>query len=193
MKKIFIIVISLIPMLLVCFFVANVIQDLQRDGYAYYGDVWQPTLEKALEKEADDTSETMQILTPKIVFDTTYFEDVTLMTFLSKGETLVSVAFVSNEDGEYCVYGWTEEWNWDSPSEFLLNGDEEQLILIPYEQHDNVLLGWCYSNVQFTVNGIVPTRKTFEFEAQGKERSIDYWMISEFDPNEEVSIEYLNN
>lgn len=193
MKKIFIIVISLIPMLLMCFFVANVIQDLQRDGYSYSGDTWEPTLEKALEREADLDCETLQTLTPKIVFDTTYFEDVTLMTFLSKGETLVSVAFVSNEEGEYHVYGWTEEWDWDSPSEFLLNGEEEQLILIPYKQHDNVLLGWCYSNVQFTVNGIVPTRKTFEFEAQGKERSIDYWMISEFDPDDEVSIEYLNN
>ena len=193
MKKKSLIVVSIISILLISIMVFTVIKDLLNKGYAYYGDGWQYSPEEALKIAADQDLETMQTLTPQIIFKTTTFDDIVLMTFLSKGDTLVSVTFVSNEKGQYHVRGWTEEYDLAHPSEFLIDGDPDQFILFPYKKHDNVVLGWCYSTARFTVNGISPERETFHFDAGGKAYSIDFWMIDEYVSNEDVSIQYLSD
>lgn len=169
------------------------IKTLLNNGYAYYGDVWASSPETALQKAADQDSQTMGTLTPKITFKQTVIDDILLMTFLSEADTLVTVTFVSNEDGQYSVSGWTEEYDLAHPTEFLLNGDPDQFILFPYQEHSNTILGWCYSSARFTVDGITPTRETFSFSVQGKTYSVDCWMIEERTSDGDIAIEYIPN
>lgn len=190
MKKKLLIVVSVVAMLIIAFFV---IKALLNDGYAYYGDVWASSPEIALQKAADQDSQTMETLTPKITFKQTVIDDILLMTFLSEADTLVTVTFVSNEDGKYSIYGWTEEYDLDHPTEFLLNGDPNQFILFPYQEHSNTVLGWCYSSARFTIDGITPTRETFSFSVQGKTYNVDCWMIEERSSDGDVAIEYIPN
>ena len=173
--------------------------DLFNDGYAHYGDVWQDTPEKALMKEADLTTETLQSLTPKTMLHTIYIDDIVEMAFVSIGDTLVTVTFVTNEKGQYSVYGYTEEVWLNSPTMFLLNGDPEQLdfdseqfIMFPYNQYNTTVWGWCYTGYSFTVNGITPTKQTYIFDCQGKTWSIDYWQIDNFPSETDVLIEYAD-
>ena len=163
------------------------------NGYAFYGDVWALSPEKALKKAAEQDHETMQTLTPKIMLKHSNFDDIVVMTFLSKNDTLVTVTFVSNEDNLYSVSGWTEEWDLDNPSEFLINGDPNQFILFPYQKHNNVVYGWCYTNAQFSVNGISPARETFSFDVGEKTYSIDFWMVDEYISDEDISIQYFSD
>jgi len=191
MKKI-VIVVSVIAIIIAAIAFACY-KTLINDGYAYYGDVWEPSPERALQKEAERDSQTMETLTPKIHFKKFVVDDMVSMTFLSESDTLVTVTFVSNEDGLYSVYGWTEEYDLDDPKEFLLNGEPSQFILFPYEEHNNTVFGWCYSTAKFTVDGATPTRETFKFSANGKTYSIDFWMIEEHTSNGDAAIEYLPN
>lgn len=177
----------------------TVLFDLFNEGYAHYGDVWQDTPEKALMKEADLTTETLQTLTPKTILHTVYIADIAEMTFVSIGDTLVTVTFVMNEKGQYSVYGYTEEIWLDSPTMFLLNGDPEQLdfeseqfVMFPYNQHKTTAWGWCYTGHSFTVNGIIPSKKTYIFDCQGKTWSIDYWRIDNVSPEADIQIDYVN-
>ena len=190
MKKV-ILLISIIVVFFVGDIFINVIKDVSDDGYAYYGNVWQDTPEKALLKAAEQDSETILTLTPKTIFETTTIDDIVLMTFLSKNDTLVTVDFVSNENQQYSVHSWTEECDLDFPSEFLMTGVPNQFMLFPYKNYGTKVCGWCYSTAQFTVNGISPTRRTFKFKAQGKGRSIDFWIIGDFIATNDVSIDYL--
>ena len=177
----------------------KVVSDLSDEGYAHYGDTWQDTLEKALMQRADLTTETLQVLTPKTMLHTIYIDDIVEMAFVSIDDTLVTVTFVTNEKGQYSVYGYTEEVWLDSPVMFLLNGDPEQLnidsdqsILFPYNQYNTTIWGWCYSGYSFTINGITPSKETYVFDCQGKSWSIDYWYIDNFPVETDVIIEYTN-
>ena len=192
-KKILIIIV-------VCLIIISgtkVIYDLFDKGYSHSGIFWQDTPEKALMKSADSTTETLQILTPKTMLNTVYIDDIVKMTFVSVGDTLVSVTFVTNEKGQYSVWGYTEEVWLDSPAMFLMNGDPEQLnidsdqsLLFPYNQHNTTIWGWCYTGYSFTVNGITPTKQTYIFDCQEKTWSIDYWQIDNFPMETDVLIEY---
>lgn len=184
------IIISILAILFVVLAVCVVLKDLWNDGWAYYGDVWQSSPEKALQQAADRDSETMQTLTPKIRFKELAIDDIIVMTFLSQNDTLVTVTLVSNEKNQYSVYGWTEEYDLDHPSNFLIDGDADQFILFPYEKYHNIVLGWCYSTAQFTVNGISPERETFTFDLQGKTYSIDFWTVNGQFSDDGISIEY---
>ena len=148
-------VVAILLVVIVAFFA---VKALLNDGYAFWGDVWETSPEKALQKAAEQDLNTMQTLTPKIIFEKTTFDDIVLMTFLSQNETLVTVTFASNANDLYSVSGWTEEYDLAHPSEFLMDGNPDQWILFPYRRHDNTVFGWCYSTAQFTVNGISPTR-----------------------------------
>ncbi len=193
MKKKVLLTISIILVIIVITVSIIVTKDLLNDGYAYYGDVWQDTPEKALIKSADMSSETMQTLTPELVLETRIVDDIVLMTFLSKSDTLVTASFVTNKNGQYCVEGWTEEIDLDNPTEFLMTGAPNQLILFPYYIHNTSIYGWCYSSAQFTINNVSPSRKSFTFEAQEKKRTIDFWIISDCSTIENVSINYTQS
>ena len=192
-KKKILIVVSVIAIIIIATIAFDVIKSLSEEGYAYYGDVWEPSPERALQKAAEQDSRTMKTLTPKIHFKKNVVDDIVSMTFLSQCDTLVTVTFVSNEDSLYSVYGWTEEYNLDNPTEFLLNGEPTQFILFPYENYNNKVFGWCYSTAKFTVDGATPTRETFSFSVNGKAYSIDFWMIEGYTSNGDATIEYLPN
>ena len=165
---------------------------LFEDGYLYVGDGWQDTPEKALAQAADDTIESEQMLTVVHLLDTRYIDDIAIMTFVSKGDTLVTATFVTNEKGGYHYYGHTEEVVLNDPTEFVLNGDSEQFILFPYQHYNTNVFGWSYSSASFTVNGRNPDKKTYTFTCQGKEWSLDFWWIDGVSSNMEVTIEYVN-
>ena len=186
--------------IVVCFVViigTKIIYDLFDKGYAHYGDAWQDTPERALLQMADDTIDSKQKLTVAHLIEKRDIEDITIMTFVSQGDTLVTVTFVKNGEEQYSVYGSTEEVWLDSPSMFLLNGDPEQFnfdsekfIIFPYKQYNTTVWGWCYSDCSFTVNGITPAKQTYVFDCQGKTWSIDRWQIDNFPTATDVIIEY---
>lgn len=190
---------SIIVLAVIIIIGIKIVVDLSNNGYSHSGDVWQDTPEKALAKAADLTTETLQILTPKTIIHTVYIEDIVEMAFVSVGDTLVTVTFVTNENGQYSVWGYTEEVWLDSPSMFLLNGDSEQFdfdsdqfIMFPYNNYKTTFWGWCYSGHTFTVNGITPAKETYVFDCQGKTWSIDYWRIDNISPESDIQIEYIN-
>lgn len=164
---------------------------LVEDGYLYVDDGWQDTPEKALAQAADDTIETEQMLTVVYLLDTRYIDDIAIMTFVSKGDTIVTATFVTNEKGQYNYHGCTEEELLSEPTEFVLNGDPKQFILFPYQQYNSEVFGWCYSSASFTVNGITPSKQAHSFTCQGKEWTLDYWWVDDIPSNTEISIEYI--
>ncbi len=187
MKKI-ILAINLIISIL-CFSSCSLFED----GYLYVGDGWQDTPEKALTQAADDTMETEQMLTVVHLLDTRYIDDIAIMTFVSKGDTLVTATFVTNEKGQYHYHGCTEETLLNDPTEFVLNGNNEQFILFPYQQHNSTVFGWSYSTSLFTVNGRIPNKETHTFTCQDKEWSLDFWWLDDVPSNTEISIEYIKD
>ena len=177
----------------------KVVWDLSDKGFAHYGGAWQDSPERALLQEADNTIDSEQTLTIAHLLDTRDIEDITIMTFVSRGDTLVTVTFIKNEKGQYSVYGYTEEPCLTSPSMFLLNGDPEQLnfdskefILFPYNQRKTTVWGWSCTNRSFTVNGITPSKETYVFDCQGKTWSIDFWSIEGVTSEADVQIEYVD-
>ncbi len=166
---------------------------LFEDGYLYAGDGWQDTPEKALAQAADGTTETEQVLTIAYLLETRYIDDIAIMTFVSKGDTLVTATFVTNEKGQYHYHGSTEEVILSEPTEFVLNGESEQFILFPYQHYNTKVFGWSYSSASFTVNGRNPNRKTHTFTCQGKEWSLDFWWIDDVSSEVEMTIEYIND
>lgn len=192
-KKKILIVVLVIAIAIIAIIAFHVIKSISDEGYAYYGDVWETSPERALQKAADRDLQTKGTLTPKIHFKKIIVDDIVSMTFLSESDTLVTVTFVSNEDGLYSVYGWTEEYDLDDPTEFLINGESTQFILFPYEKHNNTVFGWCYTTAKFTVDGATPARETFSFSANEKTYSIDFWMIEGHTSNGDATIEYLPN
>lgn len=185
-------IVLIIAILIVATMIFFVVKSVLNDGYAFCGDVWETSPEKALQKAAEQDLDTMQTLTPQIIFEKTTLDSIVLMTFLSENETLVTVTFVSDADGRFSVSGWTEEYDLAHPSEFLMDGNPDQFILFPYKKYDNLVLGWCYSTAQFMVNGISPTRKTFNFDLQGTTYSIDFWTVNVQNSDDDISIKYLS-
>ncbi len=171
------------------------------DGYAHSGDTWQDTPEKALEQRANSLrpDETPGVLTPEIMLNKVYIDDIVEMSFVSNNDSLVTVTFVTNDKGQYSVFGYSEEEWLDSPTMFLMNGDPKQLDFDSYEfipfpcgQYNTTVYGWCYSGYNFTVNGKEPTKETFVFECQGKTWSLDYWQIENIPEDSEIYIEYID-
>ena len=165
---------------------------LFEDGYLYVGDGWQDTPEKALAMAADDTAEMEQALTIEYLLETRYIDNIAIMTFVSKSDTLVTATFVTNENGQYHYHGHTDEVALRDPTEFVLNGDSEQFILFPYQHYNTKVFGWSYSSASFTVNGKNPDKKTYTFTCQGKEWSLDFWWIDNVSSNTEVTIDFVN-
>ena len=175
-----------------------VVYDLFTNGYAHYG-TWYDTPEEALKHKTPLPDETPEMYTPKKTLKTVYFDEIADMTYISADDTLVSVSFVINEEGQFSVYGMSEEVDLDDPAYFLMNGDPKQLdfdadeyILFPYSSHGETVYGWCYSGYTFTVNGKEPIKETFVFECQGKTRSIDYWYVEGIPEDADVDIEYID-
>ncbi|MBQ8163281.1 MAG: hypothetical protein IJZ93_02805 [Clostridia bacterium] len=162
-------------------------------GCLYIGDGWQDTPELALVQAANGTAETEQMLTVKHLLETRYIDDIAIMTFVSKGDTLVTATFVTNDEGKYHYHGCTEEGLLSDPTEFVLNGDSEQFVLFPYQQYNSKVFGWCYSSASFTVNGKTPSKEAHSFACQGKEWTLDFWYLNDVPPNTEISIAYINN
>ena len=133
------------------------------------------------------------MLTVVTLLETRYIDDIAIMTFVSKGDTLVTATFVTNKKGQYHFQGCTEEVLLNDPTEFVLNGDSEQFILFPYKQYNSKVFGWSYSTASFTVNGITPNKETYVFSCQNKDWSLDFWWIDDVASDAEVLIEYINN
>lgn len=186
-KKVLLIVAAILSV-----FVISTLVILLTNDYLFVGNVWHDTPEKALLQESDNTIDLERSLTVAQLIETRDIEDITIMTFVSQADTLVTVTFVTNEKGQYSFYGYSEENFLDEPTEFLLNGDPNQFILFPYDQYNNTVWGWCYSNTALTVNGTIPTKKNFEFSCQGKNRSIDFWWIDNISPETDIRIEYMD-
>lgn len=198
MKKKVLIAIIFLFLTITIINIVNVVYDLYTKGYSLSSHTFKSTPEEALAQRADSTLETLHTLTPETVLNTVYIDDIVQMTFVSISDTLVTVCFVTNEKGQYSVYGYTEEVWLSSPSMFVLTGDpenfnfdSEKFIFIPYNQHNTTVYGWCYSGYQFTVNGIMPSKQTFVFDCEGKTWSLDYWKIDNFPAETEVLIEYI--
>ena len=156
--------------------------------HLYFGDVWHDTPEQALAQKADQTAETLRTLTVKELLHKKRIDDIVVMAFVSQDDTLVTVSVVTNDEGLYCVSGYTEESFLDSPSEFVVTGDKEQFVLFPYKTHNDTIYGWCYSELTPAVNGLTPAIETYEFECQGKVRSLNFWWIDGFSDDAGVEI-----
>lgn len=161
---------------------------LSKTGYWYVGDVWFQTPEEALLQEADNDAESKRILSIKKLIKQTNIDDITVMTFVSKNDTLVDVTLVKNKKGLYSVYGYTEEVYLSSPSEFIATGDTDQFILFPYSTYNNTVYGWCYSDIVPLVNDMIPLVETYEFECQGKKWTLNYWWISDIRDIDNVEV-----
>lgn len=185
------VLITIIVLSIVVIIVGAVIVGLViKDGFLHIGDVWQNTPEEALSQRADQTIDTLQTLTIKTLIQKRTIDDITVMAFISNADTLVTVTFITNDNGQYSVYGYTEECDLDNPTEFVLNGKQDQSILFPYKEHNTTVYGWSYSNTSFSVGGVLPSTETYKFECQGKEYSLSYWWIDNFPTDIEPSITY---
>ena len=182
--------INAIIIILVVIIVLVALASALKNGYLYIGDVWWETLDEALMHEADKDLESKRILSVKILLNTIEIDDVTIMTFVSQDDTLVRVSFVTNEDGLYCVYGYTEEVFLSSPSEFVVTGESNQFILRPYSTYNDTVYGWCYSNVIPSVNGLEPSLETYEFECQGTKWTLQFWHMDDIDNTDDVTVTF---
>ena len=165
---------------------------LIKDGYLFVGDVWFDTVEEALNYAADNPTNDKRTLTVKELIDKRKIGDTVQIAFVSEDDSFVEVTCVTNEKGQYSVYGYTEEGPLESPSEFVLDGDKDQFILFPYFEHGSTVFGWCYSSVTPIVSGITPSFETFEFECQEKTWSLNFWWIDDFPTECEVEIKYAD-
>lgn len=152
---------------------------LSNGGYWFIGNVWYDTPEVALQYESDKNLESQKTLTIKKIINKHEIDDITIITFVSQNDTLVMVTFVTNKDGLYSVYGYTEEMFLDTPTEFVVTGDEKQFVLFPYNTYNNTIYGWCYSNITPMVNKMVPIVQTYDFEFQGEKWSLNFWYFNE--------------
>ena len=96
MKKKSLIVVLVVALIFIAIIAFFVIKSLLTDGYAYYGNVWASSPEIALQKAADQDSQTMETLTPQITFNQTVIDNVLLMSFLSEADTLETKVTVTN-------------------------------------------------------------------------------------------------
>lgn len=161
---------------------------LSDQEYLYFGKAWHDTPEEALAQKADQTAETLRTLTVKELLHKKEIDDIVVMAFVSQDDTLVTVSVVTNNEGLYCVSGYTVESFLDSPSEFVVTGDKEQFVLFPYKTHNDIIYGWCYSGLTPVVNGLIPAMETYEFECQGKVRTLNYWWIRGFSDDTNVEV-----
>ena len=174
--------------------------NLVTKGYFRFGNDWMDTPEEALADHAEHAMpDQVSVLTAVKILDTKYIDDIAEIFFVSEDDTLVTATLVTNEKGQYSVWGYSEEVRLDYPSMFLMNGDPEQLnfdsekfVLFPYVSYNTTVYGWCYSGYSFTVNGKIPTKETYTFYCQEKTWSIDYWQVEGIGEDEDVTIEYVD-
>ena len=164
----------------------------KKEGPFYFGDVWSETPEEALQDAADNPTHDKRTLTVKELLDKRVINGDVKMTFVSENDTLTSATIITNDDGKYHLYGYTEEGPLESPSEFVLNGDKDQFILFPYGVRGSTVYGWSYSSVSLKVNGITPSTETHTFECQGKTWSLNFWWIDDFPNTDNVNIQYVD-
>ncbi len=169
--------------------ISIVISDLLNDGYAYYGE-WYATPEEAISKGMQGT-----LLEPRTILDTIYLEGETRVVYVSDADEFVLASCVSNEDGEWYCNGSTEEEDLSNPIQFVLNGDDNQMLLFTYFETMNGIgvYGFKYTDTKpLLVNGQEPETKTYTFTMGGREWSIDYWWLADIDTNnmEDVPLVY---
>ncbi|MBR6767983.1 MAG: hypothetical protein IKM34_00660 [Clostridia bacterium] len=152
----------------------------------YVGDVWQDTPEKALSHSGTEDP-TYSI---KTMLKTIEIDDIVDMTFVNEADTLTSVSFVTNDKGQYCVSGSSEEVILSDPDMFVVNGDPEQFILFPYSTYHNTVYGWCYENVFPAVNGITPTMEAYTFECQAEIWTLKFWWIDGIDNADDAEVSF---
>ena len=152
----------------------------------YVGDVWQDTPEKALShSETEDPAYTIKTMLKTIEID-----DIVDMTFVNEADTLTSVSFVTNDKGQYCVSGSSEEILLSDPDTFVVNGDPDQFILFPYGSYHNTIYGWCYENVVPSVNGLTPQMEAYTFECQGELWTLKFWIIDGIDNTDNAEVTF---
>ncbi len=194
---------KVLPRIIACvlvIFCIVIVWSLATKGYFRSGSDWKDTPEQALADHAEHAMpDQKSILTAVKILDTVHIEDIAEIFFISEDDTLVAATLVTNEKGQYSVWGYTEEILLDFPSMFLMNGDPEQFnfdseqyILFPCQHYNLTVYGWCYSGYSFTVNGKTPTKETYTFDCQGKTWSIDYWQVDNIPEDAEVVIEYVD-
>lgn len=152
----------------------------------YVGDVWQDTPEKALSHSGTEDP----TYTIKTMLKTIEIDDIVDMTFVNEADTLTSVSFVTNDKGQYCVSGSSEEVILSDPDTFVVNGDPDQFILFPYGTHHDTLYGWCYENVVPSVNGVTPTVEAYTFECQGEIWTLKFWWIDGIDNADDAEVSF---
>lgn len=151
-------------------------------------DKWKDTPQEALRDEAEfSTIDENGILKIAQLLDIFYYEDTAEMLYVSKAGTLVACTFWYNNEGQFCVAGYSSEDSLNDPHYFMLSDNPDQWIICPYTSltEQRIVYGYKYSSVQVFVNDIPVKTKTYAFDLGGKEWSIDYWWVEnvEFDNN----------
>lgn len=155
--------------------------------FVFPDDKWQDTPQKALSICADAPMEEEGVLEIEQLLDIFYFEDTVTMLYISKAKTLVACTFWRNDKGKFALAGYSNEDSLDDPHYFVISDEMDQLIgqvCIPLID-EKIVYGFKYSSVQVWVNDAPVQAKTYTFNLQGKDWSIDYWWAEnvEFDEN----------
>lgn len=173
------VIIITLPLLLLAILIGIGVYKFINDGYLYIGG-WESTPEKALDVARSGIDEDRE--TVKIHLDTLYFDDYSVVFYVSARDTLCRATMIQNDKGKWHHMGSSEESDLDAPCYFILNGDENQDIFFPYiffeERH--MIIGWKYSYTpDVLVNGKPTEKKTYKIEIDGKDRSVDYWWFTD--------------
>ena len=155
------------------------------------GDGWYDTPKEAIAKKAKDKSINTEELTVKVPLDTQYVDNIASVLYLSASDKVVLAICEKNDDEK-----WTYREHFvddvSAPTVFIMNGDAEQHLTEPYRTSEDLSMvyGWKYTeSPKITVNGESTQRKTYIFNINGEEWSIDYWWTDKISVN---SIENIN-
>lgn len=169
------VIIITLPLLLLAILIGIGVYKFINDGYLYIGG-WESTPEKALDVARSGIDEDRE--TVKIHLDTLYFDDYSVVFYVSARDTLCRATMIQNDKGKWHHMGSSEESDLDNPTSFIMNGDPEQTIwsLFGFDDSANKVFGWKYSYApEVLVNGIPTEKKIYKIEIDGKDRSVDYW------------------
>ena len=169
------VIIITLPLLLLAILIGIGVYKFINDGYLYIGG-WESTPEKALDVARSGIDEDRE--TVKIHLDTLYFDDYSVVFYVSARDTLCCATMIQNDKGKWHYMGSSEESDLDNPTSFIMNGDPVQTIwsLFGFDDSANKVFGWKYSYApEVLVNGIPTEKKIYKIEIDGKDRSVDYW------------------
>ena len=159
------------------------------------GDGWYDTPKEAITKKSKDKSINTEELTVKVPLDTQSVDNIANVLYLSASDKVVLAICEKNDDGK-----WTYREHFvddvSAPSVFIMNGDVEQQLTEPYRTSKDLSMvyGWKYTkSPKITVNCEATQRKTYIFNINGEEWSIDYWWTDKISANsiEEINVTYV--